>query len=123
MAAKILIVEDNKDCTQILVFILSPLGYNVLEASSGEEAVLKAVTERPDLIIMDLGLPDMNGLEATTRIKQNPDTAHIPVIAYTAWGEEFKEKAMKIGITEFLQKPSPPKVIQEIVGKFLTNAA
>lgn len=119
MPGKILIVEDNADFRQILVHILGPLEYETIEAADASEGIEKALLEPPDLIIMDLGLPGINGIEATSLLKQMPQTSHIPVVAYTVWGEEFKEKALQAGMVEFLPKTTPPQVLEEVIGRFL----
>src|SRR3990167_9175385 len=110
MPAKILVVEDNWDFREILTLILNRVGY---------EGIDKAASEVPNLIIMDLGLPGMDGIEATARLKRNPKTADIPVIAYTVWSDDFKDKAMEAGMAEFLPKTTPPQVLREIIGRFL----
>ncbi len=112
----ILVVEDNEDCRELLVIQLQRMEYRVIEAGSGEQGIEKALETKPDLIIMDLGLPGINGIEATTRLKQNIETAHIPVVAYTAWSEEkFKKTAKQAGMAEFLTKPTPPQVLNEVI--------
>ena len=87
---------------------------------SGQEGIEKAAKCLPQAVIMDLGLPDMNGIEATKRLKQNPRTAHIPVIAHTAWPEEaFRGQAEKAGISDFLTKPTPPNRFRNTIEKWL----
>jgi CheY-like chemotaxis protein len=99
---------------------IQALGYEVIEATSGEEALEKALAETPDLIIMDLGLPGMNGIEATTKLKENPKAAHIPIVAHTAWKEEdYKDRAEKAGMARFLTKPTHPRVFKEVIQKLL----
>jgi two-component system, cell cycle response regulator DivK len=123
MATKILIVEDHEDCRELLLVYLQRVGYQVLQAASGEQGIEKALEAKPDLIIMDLGLPGINGIEATTRLKKNIKTAHIPVIAYTAWSEaKFKETAKKAGMVGFLTKPTPPDVLNEVIQKYLPSS-
>jgi two-component system cell cycle response regulator DivK len=120
MPAKILIVEDHSDSREILRMQIQYLGYEVIEAGNGMEAIEKAVAENPDLIIMDLGLPGINGFETTIRIKQKLKTAHIPIIAYTAWKEEdYKGKALEAGMVEFLQKPALPAAFREVLQRLL----
>ena len=119
MPAKILDVDDNWDFREILTSILNRVGYEVIEAAAACEGIAKAVSEVPNLIIMDLGLPGMDGIEATARLKRNPKTADIPVIAYTVWSDDFKGKAMEAGMAEFLPKTTPPEVLTEIIGRFL----
>lgn len=119
MPGKILVVEDHPDSREVLVFQLGHMNYEVFEAASGEEGIEKALTEGPDLIIMDLGIPGINGIEATVRLKENPKTAHIPVIALTAWGEGYKHKASDAGMVEYLTKPTHLQVLKEVIERFL----
>jgi CheY-like chemotaxis protein len=103
---KILYVEDNEDNVYMLRRRLERAGFAVVIASSGTQGVAMASSERPDLILMDLSLPDLDGWEATRRIKADPATKHIPVIAITAnamTGD--KEKAMAAGCDDFDIKP------------------
>lgn len=118
MPAKILIVEDHDDSREILRIQIEHLGYEVIEARSGEEAIEKALAENPDLIIMDLGLPGMDGIEATVVLKQNPKTSQIPVIAHSAWKEK-RNKALEAGMVEFLPKPTSLAVFREVVQRIL----
>lgn len=120
MAAKILVVEDHPDSLEVLSIQLKCLGYEVIEAASGQEGIDKAGAHLPEAVIMDLGLPDMNGIEATKKLKQNPRTAHIPVIAHTAWPEEaFRGQAERAGISDFLTKPTPPNRFRSTIEKWL----
>lgn len=117
---KILVVEDHPDSREILVVQLQRMTCEVIEAASGEEAIEKASAEGPNLIIMDLGLPGINGLETTARLKKNPKTAHIPVVALTAWPEQdYKNKALQAGTVEYLTKPTPPQVLKQVIERFL----
>ncbi len=120
MPAKILIVEDHEDSRDILKLQLQALGYEVIEAENGQEGLGKAFSEAPDFIIMDLGLPGIDGIEAAIRLKKNPKTADIPVIAHSAWSPEgYREKALKAGMAEYLNKPTPPQVLRTVVERFL----
>lgn len=118
---KILVVEDHADSREILVFQLRRMSFKeIIEAANGEDGIEKASSEKPDIIIMDLGLPGVNGIEATMRLKQNPQTAGIPVIALTAWREEdFKDKALDAGMAEYLTKPTPPQVLKQLIERIL----
>ena len=118
----ILVVEDNEDCRELLVFQLRRVGYNAIEADTGAKGLEKAVSELPDLIIMDLGLPVIDGIEATRRLKEEPKTRHIPIIVHTAWQEEDrKKKALEAGADQILTKPVSPRLLQETVQVFLGN--
>ncbi|MBW1857759.1 MAG: response regulator, partial [Deltaproteobacteria bacterium] len=81
---KILVVEDNQDNRELVVKVLKINGYKVIEAVDGEEALEKTKTENPDLILMDLFIPKIDGYEVTRRLKSDRDLKHIPVIALTA---------------------------------------
>lgn len=122
MPAKVLIVEDHPDAREILVLQLRHIGYETIEAANGPEAIEKVLAQGPDVVIMDLGLPGINGIEATVRLKQNPKTANIPVVAYTAWKEQsYRDKAMEAGMAEFLTKPTPLKVFGEVLQRVLQS--
>lgn len=122
MPVKVLIVEDHPDAREILVFQLRHMGYEVIEAANGLEAIEKALAHGPDIVVMDLGLPGLNGIEATVQLKQNPKIANIPVIAYTAWKEQsYRDRAMEAGMAEFLTKPTPPKVFGEVLQRVLQS--
>ncbi len=105
MKKKILIVEDNADLSKVLELLLkSP--YETISAKNGEEAVDLAVTEIPDLIIMDIIMPEMDGLEATRLIRQNPKTRSIPILAATAKiTTADKEECLQSGCNDFIAKP------------------
>ena len=102
---KILIVEDNPDLSKVLELLLkSP--YETISAKNGEEAVDLAVTEVPDLIIMDLMMPEMNGFEAARLIRQVPKTRSIPILAITAGlSNRIEEECSRIGFDDFMAKP------------------
>jgi DNA-binding response OmpR family regulator len=106
MAQKILIVEDNSDLAQLLAFYLSDAGYETSRAGNSAQAISKALAERPDLIITDLHLPDMNAVDTTVILKQDPATSGIPIVVLTAMTVgEWKTKALKAGIAKYLVKP------------------
>ena len=104
--AKILLVEDNEMNRDMLSRRLSKRGYEVAIAVDGESGVEMAVSEMPDLILMDISLPGINGEEATRRIKQNDSTAGIPIIALTAHAMAGdREKALEAGCDDYDSKP------------------
>ena len=103
---KILYVEDNEDNVYVLKSRLARAGYTVLIAVDGAQGVTMAVAEQPNLILMDLSLPVLDGWEATRRIKAAPETRHIPVIALTAHAMAGdREKAIAAGCDDFDTKP------------------
>src|SRR6266851_1814463 len=93
MAKRILVAEDDPDNRCIVVKVPTLEGYETLEADNGRSALALARRERPDLIVMDLGMPGMDGWEAARRLKADPQTADIPIIALTAWDEERAREA------------------------------
>jgi CheY-like chemotaxis protein len=120
MAKNILVVEDNEDLRQIFASIIRFSGYQISEAGSGSEAIEKAAFAKPSLILLDLGLPDMSGIDAARAIKKNRVTADIPIIACSAYpkGEEMEE-ALRAGIVDYLQKPIPAALIKSKIEEFI----
>src|SRR5215813_3506929 len=106
MKKKILLVEDNNDSLEILGLRVRSFGYDAIKAHNSKEAIASVEAESPDLILMDLDLPDLDGVKTTAILKQNPKISHIPVVAVTAWMSElWREKALKVGIVGYLLKP------------------
>jgi two-component system cell cycle response regulator DivK len=122
---KILVVEDNSDIRQLIVFFLEQMGYDVVGAATGFAAVERASAILPDLITMDLGLPDITGDQATARIKADPSTKHIPVIAFTAYYKEspLVESAIAAGVCEVLQKPITLRSLEDTLRRLLTGGS
>jgi two-component system, cell cycle response regulator DivK len=116
----VLLVEDNLHNRRIFAGILIHYGYAVKEAVNGAEAVEMAGQEKPDLILMDLSLPVMDGWEATRRIKSVPELRHIPIIALTAHAMAGDDKrALQAGCDAYLSKPISPKKVVAAVQKML----
>src|SRR5438093_6195295 len=116
---KILIVEDNKDSLEILGLRVTAFGYQVIKARNSKEAIAFAEAEGPDLIFMDMELPDVDGVKTTAILKQNPKTSRIPVVALTAWMSElWREKASKVGIVGYLLKPVTPETLRQTIEQF-----
>ena len=105
MPQKVLIVDDYDDIRQVMTVMLGICGCEVVEAKDGYEAVEKAIEEVPDLILMDIGLPILDGLDATIAIRQHAELADIPIVAISAYGEFYQEKAIAAGCNELIQKP------------------
>jgi CheY-like chemotaxis protein len=122
---KILYVEDNDDNVYMLKNRLSRAGFTVLIATDGAHGIAMAASEQPDLVLMDLTLPDMDGWEATRRIKADPATKHIPVVALTAHAMTGdKEKALAAGCDDFDTKPVDlPRLIGKIRAQVPQRAA
>ena len=117
---RILVVEDHEDNLQILRDLLNSAGYAMIEAHDGEAAVAIAAKEKPDLILMDIQLPVMDGYEATRRIKADPALKATPVIVVTSYalsGDEGKAKAA--GCDAYITKPYSPRQLLAKVREFL----
>jgi len=115
---KILLVEDYDDAREIMRLFIEAHGYEVIEASDGLEAIERAGSECPCLILMDLGLPNVNGLDATRRIKTEicPRT---PVVAVTAFSD-MRDEAIAAGCLDVISKPMDYFQIGEVIKKFIT---
>jgi two-component system, cell cycle response regulator DivK len=114
--AKVLVIEDDANNQEIVARFLRREGHAVLQATNGLEGVAMAQAETPDLILMDLNLPELDGWEATRRIKSSPDTAKIPIIALTAHSQlDDVKKAMGAGCDHFETKPVVyPRLMRKI---------
>jgi len=120
MTKRILVVEDTEDNRRIIRDLLTSVGYELIEATDGESGVAAAAREKPDLILMDIQLPSMDGYEATRRIKALPACADIPVIAVTSYalsGDEEKTRAA--GCDGYVAKPFSPRQLLAKVREFV----
>ena len=116
----VLLVEDNEDNRIVYSTILRHFGYSVTEALNGEEGIAKARSEHPDLILMDISIPVIDGWEATQVLKHDPQTREIPIIALTAHAlASDREKAMEVGCDGYLAKPCEPRAVVAEVQRFL----
>jgi CheY-like chemotaxis protein len=116
----VLLVEDNEDNRIVYSTILRHFGYLVTEALNGEEGIAKARNEKPDLILMDISIPVIDGWEATQVLKHDPQTRDIPIIALTAHAlAADREKAMEVGCDGYLAKPCEPRAVVAEVQRFL----
>ena len=113
---KILVVDDYHDAVEMWAIFLRALGYDVLTSEDGVEALHMAQTTMPDIVVLDLELPGMNGAEVARRLRASPDTAHIPLIAASGHsGNAELEEARAAGFDRILLKPcDPPMLIREI---------
>ena len=124
MKQKILIIEDNSDLSQFLAFYLSAAGYEISRAGSLALGISKALAERPNLIIIDLYLPDMNVVDATLILKQDLATAAIPIVVLTSMTVgDWKTKALKAGVAKYLIKPVSPPELTEVVRTLLQSTS
>lgn len=119
----IMVVEDYDDTRLLLKKTLEDLGYSVLEASNGQEAVDIAGRERPDLILMDLDLPILDGIAATQSIRQLPELDRVPIVAVTAYPMSFSHvKAFAKGCDEYMRKPIDMTELEQVVNRYLPSA-
>jgi two-component system cell cycle response regulator DivK len=124
MSKCILVVEDQADNRRILRDMLSNAGYELIEAESGEEALTAVEAKRPDLILMDIQLPVMDGYEATRRIRSKPELKSIPIIAVTSYALAGDEaKALAIGCNAYVAKPFSPRALLAKVREHLAIVA
>ncbi len=119
-APRILVIEDNEDNRRILRDLLTSAGFSLLEAVDGEQGVARAQAEVPDLILMDIQLPGIDGYEATRRIKARPALQHIPIVVVTSYalsGDDVKARAA--GADGYVTKPFSPRALLATVRGFL----
>jgi two-component system cell cycle response regulator DivK len=120
MTKRILMVEDTEDNRQILRDLFAATDYELIEATDGAQGVATALSEKPDLILMDIQLPVIDGYEATRRIKSDPALAHVPIIAVTSYalsGDEAKARAA--GCDAYIAKPFSPRQLLAKVRELL----
>lgn len=119
----VLLVEDNEDNLVVYRTILEHVGYGVIEARDGEQGVDRAREYHPDLILMDISIPKIDGWEATRRLKSEDATREIPIIALTAHAlDEDRVKAVAAGCNGYLAKPIEPRRVVEEVQRFIGTA-
>jgi CheY-like chemotaxis protein len=120
MKKRILLVDDHPDIFEFMQLSLEFCGYEVLVAKDGSEAVTKAISHVPDLIIMDMFMPKMDGFQATSLIRAHPKTKHIPIVAATAAvTEESLKRCLDAGCDEYLAKPFNLRELLRIVERLL----
>jgi two-component system, cell cycle response regulator DivK len=118
MSKRILVVEDQEDNRQIMRDMLAGTDYEITEAENGEEALAAIAKQRPDLILMDIQLPIMDGYTATRRIKDDPALRAIPIIAVTSYVED--EKARAAGCDEYVPEPYSPRQLLAKIRQYLS---
>ena len=122
MTHVILVVEDNERNLKLLRDVLEYAGYDVRVARTGEDGVTLAVKEPPDLVLMDLQLPGIDGMEALRRLRESPRTADIPVVAVTAQAmKQDRERALAAGFNGYVEKPISVRAFPDQVRGFLSG--
>lgn len=123
MSQRILVVEDNDRNRRLLKILLEARGYEVIEATAGEEAMGYLRDSKPDLILMDIQLPNVDGLELTRNIKNNPKTAGIPIVAVTAYAMKGdRERILEAGCDGYISKPIDTRKLILLVTETLKNS-
>ncbi|UCC17074.1 MAG: response regulator [Dehalococcoidales bacterium] len=122
MSKKVLIVEDDPKNMKLVLMTLKPRGYELICAVDGEEALHTTFTEKPDIILMDMQLPKLSGIDATKQIKEHPDFADIPILALTAYAMKGDEdKYIEAGCVAYMSKPintrELPVKVAELLGE------
>jgi two-component system, cell cycle response regulator DivK len=121
--SRILVVEDNEKNMYLIGFILKKMGHQVLQAGTGEQGVEVALRESPDLILMDIQLPGISGLEATQRIRGAEPGKAVPIVAITSLAMAGdREKLLAAGCSGYIEKPIDPDLIIEQISAFLRGA-
>jgi len=122
MPARILVVEDNPMNMKVVLMTLKKHGYTLLEAIDGEEALEVAIRENPDLILMDIQLPKMDGLEVTRKLRHLPEFKQIPIIALSAYAMKGdREKGMEAGFDDYLSKPVNTRELPKVIADMLSR--
>ena len=121
---RILVVEDNERTRYLITVIIEKMGHAALRAVTGEEGVEVAVRERPDLILMDIQLPGIDGLEATKRIRASAAAREIPIVAVTSFAMTGdRERLLAAGCNGYIEKPIDPETIMDQIASFLVPEA
>jgi CheY-like chemotaxis protein len=105
MSKKVLVVDDHRDIRKMMKMLLEMYGYDVVEAGNGYEAVERAINDKPDLIFMDIGMPLLDGVEATVAIRAHAELADIPILALSGYADFYRDRAEAAGCTEVIRKP------------------
>ncbi|NOT06016.1 MAG: response regulator [Anaerolineales bacterium] len=122
MAEKILIIDDDVDTLRLVGLMLQRQGYEIIAASNGSQGLTKALEERPDLILLDVMMPDMDGYEVTRRLRKNPVTVAIPIMMFTAKTQlDDKVTGFEVGADDYLTKPTHPTELQAHVKALLAR--
>jgi len=122
MAEKILIVDDDLDTLRLVGLMLQRQGYQISAATNGQQGLEKAFDEHPDLILLDVMMPDMDGYEVTRRLRQNPSTASTPILMFTAKAQlDDKVTGFEVGVNDYLTKPTHPAELQARVKTLLAR--
>lgn len=116
----VLAVDDNEDNLVLIAFTLELFGYRFITATDGQTALAAAQNEQPDLILLDIMLPDLDGIEVIRRLKENPQTQNIPLVAVTALARtEDRDRLLRAGCDAYISKPYVVDEIESVLRQFL----
>jgi CheY-like chemotaxis protein len=118
MSKKVLVVEDHADIRKMMKIMLEFQGFDVIEASDGYEAVELAVDEPPDVILMDMAMPVLDGVYSTRALRQHEELEDVPIIALTAYGDFYDSRARDAGCTDVLHKPIDFSALKPLVEQY-----
>jgi len=122
MSATVLYIEDNEQNLYLVTFLLRAKGFDVLQAREGKEGVVLAAARRPDLILLDIQLPGMDGYAVAKRLRDNPDLARTPIVALTSFAMAGdRERAFEAGCSGYIEKPINPDTFVDQIGEHLTG--
>jgi len=122
MKGKILVIEDNEQNLYLIRYILEECNYEVFSAMDGKEGIKLAASLRPDLILLDIQLPIMDGYAVARYLRQNPDLSKTPIVAVTSYAMPGdREKTIEAGCTGYIEKPIDPDTFEVQVGKYLSG--
>ena len=122
MSRNVLIVDDNQYLREILATMLRFSGYEISQAANGSEALKMAVSAKPNVILLDIQLPDMKGADVARAIRTQSASAHIPIIGCSAFlGGQWRQQALHAGMVDYLEKPIPLEVIQAKIKEFILS--
>jgi two-component system response regulator ResD len=120
-ASKILLVEDYETLRQLVARLLGRLGYTVLQAADGRTAIQIAIAEAPKFILLDLVLPDMNGMEVARQLRQISQFKHIPIVGWTGNPISRQQAILRKNLTDCILKPLAPRALRALLERFLPN--
>ena len=121
MPKTVLIVEDYEDARSFMKYLVESYGYDVIEASDGIEALDKFKQFHPDLILMDISLPMVDGLTTTKTIREFEDSTKVPIIAVTAFGKSYYTQAIEAGCNDLIDKPVDFEMLAPVIHKYLCH--
>ena len=119
MPKKVLIVEDNEDTRGFMRFLVESYGYQVIEAADGIEALERFKHQHPDVVLMDISLPFVDGLTAAKAIRELDVLGKVPIIVVSAFGKAYREKALEAGCNDLVSKPIDFDVLHPLIEKYL----